>query len=263
MIYSPQVLDKLSRLKDIIKKTGRTAIAFSGGVDSSFLLQVAVDLLPSDVLAVMAVSELLPSFERKNARSLIITLGVPFLEIEFSPLFWPEFVNNPPDRCYYCKKNIYTLCREKIAVHNFTVLMDGTNCDDLREDRPGHRAIDELGIMTPLATAGFTKAEIRQLSRQWGLPTWNRPSSSCFATRIPHGTDITAEKLSLVAQGESFLYGLGLSDCRVRWRGNEIHVEVKQGDFVRLSEFETREAISDFFASLGIHSVLVNIVERK
>jgi len=181
---------------------------------------------------------------------------------EVDPLAWPEFVANPPDRCYHCKKKIYRLLGDLLADQAGMSLMDGTNLDDLDEDRPGRRAVAELGIKTPLVEAGLRKAEIRQGSRRLQLANWDRPSSSCLATRIPSGVAVTGARLNLVRQSEQYLHSRGFYGCRVRLAAKAIQLELAKADVARFAAGANRAAVSRFFRNLGVAKVYVDIKGR-
>lgn len=213
---------KYQRLQEILTQFGRVAVAFSGGVDSTFLLYAAQATLGDNALAVTAVTAALPQREKQSAENLCAQLGVRRLVYPLDVLALPAFQTNPPDRCYHCKRALFqgmlTLAREA----GFPTLVDGSNVDDTGDYRPGMRALAELGIQSPLLAAGLTKADIRALSHRFHLPTWDQPSAACLASRIPYGEAITGEKLALVEQAEQFLAGLGLTGLRVRLHGGNL-----------------------------------------
>ncbi len=255
--------EKVEKLKELIRSEGRVAIAFSGGVDSSFLARVAADVLPGDdLLAVMIISVLLTPEELANARSVAEQIGCRLLTYEVDPLSWPDFIDNPLDRCYYCKKKIYSLLGSIIRSHGIPTIMDGTNLDDLGDNRPGLQAVRELGVKTPLVDVGFDKAEIRQLSRRLQLVNWDRPSSSCLATRIPSGTTITSGLLALVGNCERYLHSRGFYGCRARLADKAVHLELAEGDIERFSDSVNRASVGRFFRELGINRVYVDIKGR-
>lgn len=225
--------EKFTHLKELLKSYGNVLVAFSGGVDSTLLLKVAHAVLGDKVLAVTANSEIYPPGEVEEARSLAITIGVAHVVFETKGLKSAAFTGNPPDRCYHCKKELYsqllTIAREK-GIH---CVVDGVNADDASDYRPGMRAGVEMGVQTPLKEAGLTKQEIHALSRELGLPTADKPANPCLASRFPYGTEITREGLEMVHMSEVFLRGLGIPQLRVRHHGNLARIEVP-GEYLGL-----------------------------
>jgi uncharacterized protein len=255
---------KLQHVRQHIGDVGLNALAFSGGADSSLLLRLAADVLgPQQVLALFSCSDLQPAAELAHVRTIAASIGCQLLEIATKPLAHPAFVSNPPDRCYHCKKNTYSLFMEKLTSYGSTVLMDGTNADDVNDTRPGLRALAQLNIATPLADAGLSKPEVRQLSRDLGLPTWNRPSGSCLATRIPTGRPITSELLASVARCEAYLHSLGFMGCRVRLFPEHAHIELAAGDLARFAGSEAAALTRSAFSSFGVDKVLLDLAQRK
>lgn len=255
---------RYDRLREIIGRHDRVAVACSGGVDSTLVLRAALDALGADrVMALVAVSPLQPEEETGHALDIIAAMGSRYRTVSWDPLAVPEIAANPPERCYLCKKGIYTLFQKELGAHSFSALLDGSNLDDLEEVRPGRRALQELGVETPLVEAGLGKAEIREMSRKLGLATWNRPSASCLATRIPTGSRLTMEKINLVARCENCLHRLGYPGCRVRTQEDGAVVELAAGDLIRFVSGPDRTSVRNFFAELGITRVSVDLRERK
>lgn len=246
-----------------MRNYGRIAIAFSGGVDSSLLLKIAHDTLGDNTLALFADSVLQTAKERQNALDMAKAIGAPVEYVEFSPLSIPEFISNKPTRCYYCKKNIFSAFLSLAGQKNFPLLADGTNLDDLKLERPGMQAVIELGVKSPLADAGLTKHEIRQLSQHLGLSTWNKPSASCLATRIEPHTPITIERLALINLAEGALHELGYQGCRVRLSGTAFVVELAAGDISLAARNNDLPHIRDFLISLGAKKVFLDLLERE
>lgn len=249
---------KRTALDGILRGLARVAVAFSGGVDSSFLLRVAVDCLGAhNVLAVTVASPVHPQWEREEAQALARSLAVEHLIVDSDELENEAFVANPADRCYVCKfgrfSELIRLARER----GFAYVVDGGNADDVTDYRPGQRAADELGVRSPLKEAGFTKADIRAQSRLLGLPTWDRPSRACLASRFPYGERITREALHQVDQAEEFLLGLGLRQMRVRHHGNLARVELlPEGFELAMSQ---REQLVARFKELGFTYVTLDL----
>lgn len=261
---------KVDQLKSILQACGQVALAFSGGVDSSLLLKCALDTLGvGNVLVLFARSELLKPEEIERVASWLVENGYPqggqMEIIQLHPLGWKEFVSNGADRCYFCKRRIYSLFRERMEMRGLTCLIDGTNTDDFKGHRAGLRAIHELGVRMPLVEAGFDKANVRLLSQQLGLATWNRPSASCLATRIPTGMEITSQRLRRIEFFEQGLERFGLAGCRVRLDNNHhdsVLVEILAKDFEVIADTGIRLAIQRFFQSNGVGKVLLDMEGR-
>ncbi|MEW6218277.1 MAG: TIGR00268 family protein [Thermodesulfobacteriota bacterium] len=242
---------------------GLLAVAFSGGADSTLLLATALAARPGRVLALHAHSILQPPADRGWAETVARGLGAAVTAIRTSPLDWPELVANPADRCYHCKRRLYQAFLAHLAGAGGGSLVDGTNADDTRETRPGRRALAELGVGTPLATATLTKAEVREASRLLGLVTWNRPAGSCLATRLASGLAVTRERLALVAELEAVLKACAIGDCRVRLVADAAcRIEITAGDFPRIADPAWRRSVVTRFDALGVQEVTVNLAAR-
>jgi uncharacterized protein len=231
---------KLRKLEDILAKMGSVLIAYSGGADSTFLLKVALDVLGQNVLATTARAPIVPSWELTAAEEMAHQLGARHLFIETGVLDDPDFSYNPPDRCYICKRALFSRLRELASKHGLNKVIEGSNQDDLSEYRPGLRAVREFAVKSPLVEAGFTKAQIRSLSREMGLPTWNKPAQTCLATRFSYGEHLTPEKLKRVEEAEGFLHSLNLRQVRVRDHGVLARIEVPGEDMAHLLELASR-----------------------
>ena len=225
-----------SALTEQLRRIGRLAVAFSGGTDSMLLLAAAQEALGiGQVLALTASGILFPEEETQSAVRFCESRGIAQQCIPFDPLSVTAIAENPPDRCYYCKHTLFSRLKAAAAEAGFPVLADGTNTDDASDYRPGMRAAEELGICSPLRDAGLSKAEIRAVSREMGLPAWNRPAAACLASRIPYGEPLTAERLSRIAQAEDALHAMGFVQVRVRDHGLLARIEVSPDDLPRLT----------------------------
>jgi len=225
------LVEKYEHLRSIIGGLGGCVIGFSGGVDSTFLFSVAVDVLRERALAVTATSETYPERERNEACELAALIGGRHRLVVSEELDIPEFQDNPRDRCYYCKRELFGKLREIADSEGLPHVLDGTNLDDLGDHRPGRRAAAELGVLSPLEQAGLTKDDIRRLSRTLNLPTWDKPAYACLSSRFPYGTAITSERVRQVGRAEEELYRLGFRVLRVRYHGDVARLELGPEEF--------------------------------
>ena len=254
------VSEKLSRLKDILAQTGGCAVAFSGGVDSTFLVAVAHEVLGDRCLAVTATSSTYPEREFRRAVEWIGSRGIPHMVVRSEELDIPEFSDNPPDRCYHCKKELFTILREQATAHGLDCIADGTNSDDTGDYRPGIRAAHDLDVLSPLRDAGLTKADIREISRDvYDLPTADRPSMACLASRFPYGSSITGDKLGQVEQVEVFLERQGFRVFRARHHGDILRLELGPEEMTALSDSRVRAEVTDHAKKLGFTYITLDL----
>ena len=250
---------KHERLENIISSYGSLAVAFSGGVDSTLLARVAHDVLGDRAVAITVDSEAYPPASIDETRHLAGEIGIRLVVLPARATDIPGFAKNDPDRCYHCKKALFTLMRDKARELGFDTIADGSNIDDLADYRPGERALKELSVRSPLKEAGFTKQDIRLLSRELGLPTWNRQSYACLASRFPYGTAITPELLDRIGKAEEVLAELGLTSFRVRHHGSIARIEVAPDELPRIFEENNRKKIVSHLSSLGYSYIAVDL----
>jgi len=251
--------DKLYRLRGILRDMESVLVAFSGGVDSTFLLKVTHDELGERAAAITINAPFHSRFEVQEAVRLAAVLGVRHSVLDVHGLAIEGLSTNPPDRCYLCKKAVFSICSDRARQAGFAVLVDGSNADDVNDYRPGRKALAELAVRSPLQEAGLEKAEIRELSRRLGLDTWDKPALACLLTRFPHGEEITAERLEQVERCEDFLRGKGFGMFRVRAHGESARIEVTEADFLRMVSVEMRSGVAAFFHQAGFRYVALDL----
>ena len=254
-----QLYEKQNSLIDYLQSLGKVAIAFSGGVDSTFLLRTAYDALGDDVLAVIGKTVSVPNREYLEAVSFCRSLGVKHSVIGVDQMSIEGFTDNPPERCYLCKKALFTAFLKEAASRGFKVLAEGSNMDDLKDYRPGQKALSELGVKSPLREAGLTKAEIRALSRELDLPTWNKPALACLATRIPCGEEITEEKLHMIEEAEACLFDLGFTQVRVRHHGEIARIEVEKEEISKLLKSDIALIVTARLREIGFRYITADL----
>jgi len=251
-------MNKFESLKRNLRRLGKVVVAYSGGLDSTFLLKVAIDTLGREnVIAVTARSETYPMAEYKEARSIAERLGARHITINTNELAIQGFKDNPVDRCYYCKKELFKKLDVLRKKYNMAYLLDGTNFDDLKDVRYGRKAAKELGVRSPLLEAGLGKSDIRTLSRKMNLPTWDKPSFACLASRFPFHSTISRNGLARVGSAEEFLRAMGIKQFRVRSHGDIARIEVLPSDFSKL--IANRNRVSTEMKKLGFVYVAMDL----
>jgi len=252
--------DKLEKLKGILLGMEKVVVAYSGGVDSAFLLKVAADTLgPEHVMAVLAISPTYPSREYNRALETASSIGVKVEIIHTKEADDPRFKNNPVDRCYFCKHELFTRIAEYIAAGDFRNMVDGSNMDDLSDHRPGKKALREKDIRSPLQEAELSKSEIRELSLQLGLPTWNKDALACLSSRFPYGENIDLRKLQMVDAAENFLSDLGFKNIRARHEKDSIRIEVSPSQIGLFADDNLRMKVLSKMKELGYHYVSLDL----
>lgn len=252
---------KLDRMKAILRDLEKVAVAFSAGVDSTFVLGVAIDVLGADrVLAVTGKSDSLASDEYEATCELARRFGVEHVVIETNEIDNPNYASNPTNRCYFCKSTLYEQIGPVIEPRGIRHVVNGTNADDLGDYRPGLQAAAEHDVRAPAAEAGLTKQDVRDLSARMGLPTFDKPAMPCLSSRIPYGEPVTSEKLRMIEQGEAYLRKeLGIGDCRVRHHGALARIEVPPDQIERLASPAVRAELDRHFRSIGYQYVSVDL----
>ncbi len=253
------VEEKLLKLKDVVSKLNSVVVAFSGGVDSTLVTKVCYDVLKDSSMAVTARSETYPDFEFKEAQKLAKEIGIKHLVIDTSELAIEGFANNPPERCYFCKTELFGKLKDIAKEHGFLNVADGANLDDTLEFRPGLQASKELNVRSPLKEAGLAKKDIREVSKMLNLPNWNKPAYACLSSRFPYGQSITEEKLSMVSEAEKYLRGLGLIQFRVRHHETIARIEVLPEDIHILTNSPAREELIAKFKEIGFTYVALDL----
>ena len=254
--YHPKLAAMTSQIRDL----QRVAVAFSGGVDSTFVLKACVDAVgPQNVVAVTGTSDSLASRELTEAKSLAKSMGVRHVLIDPREFDDPKYLANPTNRCFYCKTALYEKMAAVLDEYNLQAALNGTNVDDLGDYRPGLEAAKEHGVLSPCVDAGLTKKEIRELSAAMGLQTHDKPAAPCLSSRVQYGEEITSEKLRMIEQAENLLRDMGFRECRVRHHNNLARIEVPVEQIARVIEPDTRNAIDAAFREFGYAYVTIDL----
>lgn len=251
--------EKYNALREYISSLGSVAIAFSGGVDSTFLLKVSHDVLGDKAMAVTVSSCLLPERELNESKHFCESNHIRQIIFDVDELSIEGFSDNPKNRCYLCKRALFSRIKAIALEHELEYVTEGSNLDDLKDYRPGMKAIDELGIKSPLRAAGLTKADIRMLSHEFGLSTWDKPSYACLASRFVYGERITHEKLKMIEHAEDLMLSLGFRQMRVRIHGDIARIEIMPDDFSRIIQNDIRTKIYDSLKALGFSYVTLDL----
>lgn len=252
-------LQKLDLLKKNLKGLNSILVAFSGGVDSTFLAAVAFEVLGDQAAALTAVSPSMADREFEEAKSLAQMIGICHIVIESHELESERYRANLSDRCYFCKTELFGLCMETASELGIRYVADGFNMDDFGDYRPGRKAAEESGVVSPLADAGLNKSEIRKLSKLYNLPTWNKPATPCLSSRFPYGTGITAEKLSKVEKAEEVLRSFGFREFRARFHEDILRLEIPPDEMIRVLSAETRDALNAELKKLGFKYIALDL----
>lgn len=257
-ILTEETNSKETQLIRRLKSLNKVMIAFSGGVDSTYLLSVAQETLGENCQAVFARGAMISPREEEEVLSLLKHFSVPVAVIDIDVIAIEGFRENPPNRCYFCKKKLFETFLEFSQQSGYTTVIEGTNASDSTDYRPGRIALRELGILSPLLEVGLTKAEIRALSQRRNLPTWNKPSMACLASRVPYGDSITAELLERIAQAETILHQKGYLECRVRAHGDIARIEIPVDEFYKL--VQERTEIADHLRRVGFRYITLDLM---
>ncbi len=251
--------EKQKNLQNILRDMGNVAVAFSAGVDSTYLLKFARNVLGDNVIAITVATGTFPEKELAEAEEFCRIENIRMIKIRVDVFSIDSFRSNLPDRCYHCKKELFYHIKCAALEHGIINMIEGSNLDDAGEYRPGMRAIEEFGVRSPLKEAGLTKNDIRALSKEQGLKTWDKPSFACLATRIGYGETVTAEKIAMIGKAEEYIAGLGFRQYRVRLKSGEARVELLPEDIERFLSEEVRDGVRDRLHALGFKYVSLDL----
>ncbi|UCF05999.1 MAG: ATP-dependent sacrificial sulfur transferase LarE [bacterium] len=250
---------KLEQLKEIISRCNGALVAFSGGVDSTFLLDVTREVLGENVLAVTITGPLFPSKEIEEAQEIASVFNVEQVVVEIDEMKKKHFKHNPPDRCYHCKRDLFSVLLGIAKERNLDCVFEASNMDDTKDHRPGMKAVKELGVKSPLIKAGITKEDVRALSKERGLTTWDKLSMACFASRVPYNQPITPDKIQQIRKAEDYLCSLGFHQCRLRHHGAIARIEVAHDEIRRIVDEPIRRDLVEHIKGLGFKYVTIDL----
>ena len=250
---------KAERLAGNLAGLGSTLVAYSGGVDSAYLAWAARQALGDNMLAVLADSPSLAGFQKKDAIEFARSFGIPLELVRTEEFRNPDYSANAPDRCFHCKEELFEKLAEIAGQRGFASIVYGVNADDTGDFRPGHRAAAGRGVRSPLLEAGLTKAEIRELARQAGLPVWDRPASACLSSRIPYGTPVTIQNIKMVENGEDEIRALGFRQFRVRHHGDLVRIEIAPEELPKALDPQMAQRFREIFKRLGYKYVTLDL----
>jgi len=254
-----ELKEKLIKLEEYIRTLGSLAIGFSGGVDSSFLLAVAHEVLGDRVIAVTGADASVPEREVNEAKAFCADRGIRHIICKMNPMEMEGYRNNSPDRCYFCKHGIFSEVKNIADENGISYMAEGSNIDDIGDYRPGLRAAAELSVKSPLREAGLNKSDVRLISKAMGLPTWSKPAYACLASRFVYGEEITEEKLRMIDRAEQFLIEHGFLEERVRLHGRIARIEVPPSDIPRLASDEIRDMVYEEFRAIGFQFITLDL----